>query len=60
MMTAYHLLGETIENYPNSYALYENEISLPLHTLLRDEEIEYLLGCLKEAVKPYFTKNNRH
>ena len=44
MMTAYMNLGFDIANYPNAYNQYRNEITLPLHTRLSDEEIEYVLA----------------
>ena len=44
MMTAYKNLGFDIANYPNAYNQYRNEITLPLHTRLPDEEIEYVLA----------------
>ena len=44
MMTAYKNLGFDIANYPNDYNQYRNEITLPLHTRLSDEEIEYVLA----------------
>jgi len=43
MMTAYKQLGFDIANYPNAYAHFANEITLPLHTRLTDEEIEYII-----------------
>ena len=43
MMTAYKALGFDIRNYPNAYHLFENEVSLPLHTKLSDEDIEYVI-----------------
>ena len=43
MMTAYKALGFDIANYPNAYHLFENEITLPLHTRLTDEEVEYVI-----------------
>lgn len=42
MLTAYKKMGFDIENYPNAYNQYKNEISLPLHTLLTDEEVDYI------------------
>jgi len=42
MLTAYHNMGFTIEHFPNAYAQYRNEISLPLHTLLTNEEVDYI------------------
>lgn len=43
MMTAYKSLGFDIKNYPNAFHLFENEITLPLHTRLTDEEVEYVI-----------------
>ena len=43
MMTAYKNLGFDIANYPNAYAQYENEVTLPLHTRLTDEDVEYII-----------------
>lgn len=43
MHTAYKNLGFDIQDYPNAYARFENEISLPLHTCLTDEEVEYVI-----------------
>src|SRR5699024_3862010 len=51
MMTAYKNLGFDTDNYPNSYCMYKNEISLPLHTLLSDEEVKYIISKVKEKVK---------
>lgn len=39
LMTAYKALGFDIKNYPNAYHLFENEVTLPLHTCLTDEEV---------------------
>jgi dTDP-4-amino-4,6-dideoxygalactose transaminase len=43
MMTAYKNLGFDIENYPHAYAQFANEITLPLHTRLTDEEVDYII-----------------
>jgi dTDP-4-amino-4,6-dideoxygalactose transaminase len=43
MMTAYKALGFDIRNFPNAYAHFVNEITLPLHTRLTDEEIDYII-----------------
>lgn len=43
MMTAYKQLGFDIANFPNAYAQFVNEITLPLHTRLTDEEVEYII-----------------
>lgn len=53
MMTAYKKLGFDIKDYPNSYNLFENEITLPLHTKLTDEEVEYVINSYCEVVKTY-------
>ena len=43
MMTAYKNLGFDITDYPNAYARFANEITLPLHTCLTDEEVQYVI-----------------
>lgn len=43
MMTAYKNLGFDIKDYPNAYEMYHNEITLPLHTCLTDEEVGYVI-----------------
>ena len=43
MMTAYKALGFDIKDFPNAYAHFVNEITLPLHTRLTDEEIDYII-----------------
>ena len=51
MLTAYKNLGFDIADYPNAYNQFINEITLPLHTKLTDEEVEYVIDCFKEVVK---------
>ena len=51
MMTAYKTLGFDIANYPNAYHLFENEVTLPLHTRLTDEDVEYVISNFVEIVK---------
>lgn len=51
MMTAYKVLGVDIKDYPNAYAQYQNEITLPLHTKLTDEDIQYIKENLIETIK---------
>lgn len=53
MMTAYRKLGFDIKDYPNAYQAFENEITLPLHTKLTDEEIEYVIENYCQIVKEY-------
>lgn len=51
MMTAYKALGFDIANYPNAYHLFENEVTLPLHTRLSDEDVEYVISNFVEIIK---------
>ena len=51
MMTAYKNLGFDIADYPNAYAQYANEVTLPLHTRLTDEDVAYVIENFVEIVK---------
>ncbi len=51
MMTAYKALGYDIKDYPNAYEQYHNEITLPLHTRLTDEDVDYILSNFIEIIK---------
>ena len=51
MMTAYKQLGFDIANFPNAYAHFVNEVTLPLHTRLTDEEIDYIIEQYTEVVR---------
>ena len=51
MMTAYKALGFDIKDYPNAYDMYHNEITLPLHTRLTDEDVEYVIENFVELIK---------
>ena len=53
MMTAYYNMGFDIKNYPNAYEYFVNEITLPLHTKLTDEEVEYVIEQYCQRVKKY-------
>lgn len=53
MHTAYKNLGFDITKYPNAYANYANEITLPLHTCLTDEDVEYVIEQYKDIVREY-------
>lgn len=53
MMTAYKNLGFDIKDYPNSYMRYKNVITLPNHTLLEQEDVEYVVRKFTETVKKY-------
>ena len=54
MMTAYKNMGFDIQDFPNAYDRFENEITLPLHTKLTDEEVEYVIENFKKIVLDYF------
>lgn len=51
MHTAYKAMGFNIMDYPNAYEMYENEITLPLHTKLTDEDIAYVLDIFGKAYR---------
>lgn len=51
MMTAYKNLGFSIEDYPNAFRQFENEVTLPLHTRLSDEDVNYVIENFVEIIK---------
>ncbi len=53
MHTAYKKLGFDIKNYPNAYSQFANEITLPLHTCLTDEQVEFVIESYKIVLKDY-------
>ena len=53
MMTAYKAMGWDIKDFPNAYNYYANLITLPLHTQLSDEDVEYVIKNFKDVVKEY-------
>ncbi len=53
MHTAYKNMGFDIADYPNAYAHFANEISLPLHTCLTDEQVDYVIDCFKKVLGEY-------
>lgn len=53
MMTAYKNLGWNIKDFPNAYHYFKNEISLPLHTRLTDEDVEYVIHNFKDIISQY-------
>lgn len=55
MMTAYKNMGFTIEDYPNAYNQFANEITLPLHTCLSDEDVAYVIENYVEILKEYIS-----
>ena len=61
LLTAYKNLGFDMANYPKAYAFFENEITLPLHTKLSDEEVDYIIETFKTVSEKSasFIKKNR-
>ena len=56
LLTAYKNLGFKIEDYPNAFENYKNEVTLPLHTLLTDEEVDYIIEKYTEITKTYLER----
>lgn len=54
MHTGYKKLGFQIEDYPNAYAQFENEVTLPLHTCLTDDDVAYVVKCVEEVYSKGF------
>ena len=50
MMTAYKELGFDIADFPNAYAQFANEVTLPLHTKLTDDEIDYIIESVHKCL----------
>ena len=57
--TAYRRMGFQMEDYPNSYHQFENEVTLPLHTKLTDEETEYILRHYSRIAQKYMKQLHR-
>lgn len=53
LLTAYKNLGFDIADFPNAYAHFANEITLPLHTRLTDEQVTYVIDCYTEVLREY-------
>lgn len=51
MMTAYKALGYDIKDYPNAFAQYQNEVTLPLHTRLSDDDVDYILDNFIDIIR---------
>lgn len=51
MMTAYKALGFDIKDFPNAYNLFVNEVTLPLHTKLTDEDVDYVISNYVDIIK---------
>ncbi len=50
MFTAYKNMGFSIEDYPNAFAQYQNEVTLPLHTCLTDADVDYVISCVSNIL----------
>ena len=53
MMTAYKELGFDISNFPNAFTHFENEVTLPLHTCLTDEQVDYVIKMFSETIQTF-------
>ena len=53
MMTAYKNMGADIKDFPNAYDYYLNEITLPLHTKLSDQDVEYVIENYSQILQKY-------
>lgn len=51
MLTAYKNLGFDVKKFPNAYEMYKNEVTLPLHTLLSDDDIDYVVSVFESCMK---------
>lgn len=51
MMTAYKNLGFDIKDYPNAFEMYRNEVTLPLNSLMSDEDVKYVVECLNKCLR---------
>ncbi|MFJ7729664.1 DegT/DnrJ/EryC1/StrS family aminotransferase [Neobacillus sp. NPDC097160] len=59
MFTAYKNLGFDIKEYQNAFDVYNNEVTLPLHTLLSDDDVEYIIGTFKKIVNEVLSKGSQ-
>lgn len=53
MLTAYRNLGFSIEDYPNAQKQYQGELTLPLHTLLSNEDVHEIAQALKKILQDF-------
>ena len=51
MMTAYKRMGYNIDNFPNAFNMYKNEITLPLYSKMTDEQARYVIESFKKATR---------
>lgn len=53
MMTAYRVIGLDIKDYPNAFAMFENEVTLPLNTKMSEEDVEYVIENFVDIIKNF-------
>ena len=53
LLTAYNDIGFDIKDYPNAYDFFKNEITLPLHTCLTNDEVEYVINNYVNVIKEF-------
>jgi putative capsular polysaccharide biosynthesis protein len=51
MHTGYQKIGFKIEDYPNAYEQFKNVVTLPLHTCLSDEDVDYVTECVRKCLQ---------
>ena len=51
LLTSYKNLGFDIKDYPNAFSMYQNEMTLPLHTCLTDEQVAYIVRTFSQIIK---------
>lgn len=59
MFTAYKQMGFDIKNYPNAYKLYSNEVTIPLHTLLSDDDVDYVIKAFADCYNAIRSKHEK-
>ena len=55
MLTAYKNMGFDIKDFPNAYARYQNQITLPLYSRMTDEEVDYVIQNYTDVVRTYIS-----
>jgi len=56
MLSAYAKRGFLIEDYPNSYNYYKSMVTLPLYSTLTDEQVDYIISCVRDILKYNYVK----
>ena len=58
LLTAYKNLGFNIEDYPNAFDMYKNEITLPLNTFISLEQVDYVINTLLDIIREETVEND--